>query len=223
VPVAEVQKALRQQFGRWGLPGCLRVDNGVPWGNWNDLPTPFALWLVGLGLAVHWNDPGCPTQNPKIERAQGTGQRWGEPGRCDHVAQLQANLDEGDRIHREEYVTPPASGSRLESFPDLRHSGRAYTRAWEKRTWSLRAVEAFLAEYVAIRQVSAAGHVTVYDHGRYVGKQYARSHVQVQYDPESHGWLISDHEGREIRRHPAPEITREQIAKLTFRKQRRQR
>lgn len=216
-----VQEALREQFIRWGLPGCLRVDNGVPWGNWNDLPTPFALWLVGLGVPLHWNDPGCPTQNPKIERAQGTGQRWGEPAQCVNAAQLQANLDEGDRIHREEYVTPPATSSRLDLFPELRQAGRRYTRAWEQRTWSLPAVEVFLSAYVAVRKVSATGHVTVYDHGRYVGQQYAGAHVQVQYDPDQHGWLIADHKGGELRRHPAPEITREQIAKLTFRKPRR--
>ena len=32
-----------------------------------DLPTPFALWLIGLGITLHWNDPCCPQQNPKIE------------------------------------------------------------------------------------------------------------------------------------------------------------
>jgi hypothetical protein len=93
--------------------------------------------------------------------------------------------------------------------------------AGEQLTWSLAAVEAFLTGYVAIRQVSASGHVTVYDHGRYVGQQYAGSHVQVQDDPDAHNWLIADHKGGELRRHPAPEITREQIAKLTFRKPRR--
>jgi hypothetical protein len=221
VPVAEVREALRRQFGRWGLPGGLRLDNGVPWGNWNDLPTPLALWLVGLGVPPHFNDPGRPTQNPKIERAQGTGQRWAEPGRCASVAELQANLDEADRIHREEYVTPPAVASRLELFPELRHSGRRYTRAGERRAWSLAAVEAHLSAYVAVRRVSATRHATVYDRGRYVGQQHAGSYVQVQYDPQRHGWLIADGEGRELRRHPAPEITREQIAKLTFRKQMR--
>jgi hypothetical protein len=218
--VADVRQAVRQECRRWGLPEAYRVDNGTPWGNWNDLPTPFALWLVGLGVRLHWNDPCCPQQNPKIERSQGTGKRWGEPGRCHSVAELQANLDEADRIQREDYPTL-AGPSRLELFPGLRQSGRPYTLAWEERTWSLPLVEAHLAEYVAIRKVDATGHVTVYDHGRYVGKQYAQQYVQVQYDPDGHQWLISDQEGREIRRHVAPEISREEIFKLTFRKKRK--
>jgi hypothetical protein len=215
VPLRAVQQALRQQFGRWGLPHCLRVDNGVPWGSFNDLPTAFALWVVGLGVRWHWNDPRCPQQNPKVERAQGTGKRWAEPGACGTVAELQARLDEADRLQREEYPTR-AGGSRLELFPGLRHWGRKYTRAWEERAWSLDLVEAHLAEYVGVRRVGSGGNVGIYDRARYVGRQHAGQHVLVQYDPQAHGWLISDQQGRELRRHEAPEISREQIARMTF-------
>lgn len=83
-----MQQALRRPFGRWGLPGCLRVDNGSPWGSRNALPTLFALWVVGLGVRWHWNDPHCPQQNPKGERSQGTSQRWVEPGTCRSPAEL---------------------------------------------------------------------------------------------------------------------------------------
>jgi hypothetical protein len=219
VPVTAVRQQVREQFQRWGLPQWLRVDNGVPWGNRNDLPTPLALWAIGVGVRWHWNDPRCPQQNPKIERAQGTGKRWGEPGRCTTVAQLQAQLEEADQIQREEY--PQRGGqSRWQLFPGLRHSGRRYRVAWERRGWSLTRVEEQLAEYVAVRRVSATGHVSIYDHGRYVGTQYRGQSVQVQYDPSAHGWLISDQDGRELRRHTAPEISREQIHRLSFRRSR---
>src|ERR1700730_4817831 len=158
VPVADGRQAVRQECRRWGLPEAYRVDNGTPWGNWNDLPTPFALWLVGLGVLLHFNDPCCPQQNPKVERSQGTGKRWAEPGQCRSVAELQTRLDEADRLQREEYPTP-GGGSRLELFPQLRHSGRPYSAAWEERTWSLRLVEEHLAEYVAVRRVGAGGNV----------------------------------------------------------------
>lgn len=219
MPPALVQRAVRQQFRRWGRPEALRVDNGVPWGSWSDLPAPFALWLIGLGITMHWNDPCCPQQNPKIERSQGTGKRWAEPGQCHSVAALQASLDLADRLQREDYPTSEGV-SRLERFPALRHSGRRYSAAWETRTWSLRALEAHLAEYVVSRKVSRSGHITVYDRGRYVGKQYHGQHVQVQYDPDRNQWLVTDSEGRELRRHPAPEITAKEIVKLSFRRKR---
>jgi transposase InsO family protein len=170
VPLAAVQRALRQQFRRWGLPACLRVDNGLPWGSGHDLPTVFALWVVGLGVRWHWNDPRCPQQNPKVERSQGTGKRWAEPGTCRTVAELQARLDEADRLQRAVYVTA-AGASRLELFPALRQAGRTYTPAWEARAWSLSLVEEHLAEYVGVRRVGSGGSVAVYDRLRYVGRQ----------------------------------------------------
>lgn len=217
--MTEVAHALRLEFTRWGMPAQLRVDNGTPWGNWNDLPTPFALWTVGLGVDWHWNDPCCPQQNPKIERSQSTGKRWAEPKRCQSVAELQERLDHADRNHREHY-RPRGRKSRLELFPDLQHSGRKYTRTWEDRHWSLSRVVEHMSEYVAIRTVCATGHISVYDHGRYVGKQFIGQAVKVQFDPDAHAWLIADRNDQAIRHHPAPEITREQIFKMSFRKQR---
>jgi hypothetical protein len=43
-----VQEVLRRTFTQWGLPRCLRVDNGHPWGSWSDLPRDLALWVIGL-------------------------------------------------------------------------------------------------------------------------------------------------------------------------------
>ena len=212
-----MQQALRQQFRRWGLPQCLRVDNGLPWGNANDLPTLFALWVVGVGVRWHWNAPHCPQQNPKIERSQGTGKRWAEPGSCRSVAELHTRLQEADRIQRAIYVTA-AGASRLELFPALRHSGRPYTTTQERRVWSLSLVEEHLAEYVGVRRVGSGGSIAIYDRLRYVGRQYAGQYVLVQYDPQAHRWVIADAQGKELRRHEAPEITQETIVKMDFKK-----
>jgi hypothetical protein len=173
------------------------------------------LWVVGLGVRWHWNDPRCPQQNPKVERSQGTAKRWAEPGTCPSVAELQARLDEADRLQREEYALR-GGGSRLELFPELRHGGRRYSAAWEERSWSLRLAQEHLAEYVGVRRVGSGGAVAVYHQSRYVGRQYAGRFVQVQYDPHSPRWVISDEQGRELRRHAAPEVSREPIVKMTL-------
>jgi len=215
---------LGRQWQRWGRPNALRVDNGTPWGNFNDLPTPFALWVAGLGIALLFNDPGCPQQNPKIERSQGTGKRWAEPQRCQSPHELQAHLDEADRDQREVYPLGQGPGkglSRLEAFPGLCHSGRPYSPRWEQRTWSLPRVQQYLAEFVAIRKVWPSGHIGIYDQGHFVGTQYRGEFVQVQYDPDQGHWLISDQAGQELRRHLATEISREEIYKGKFRKPRK--
>jgi len=83
----------------------MRVDNGTPWGSSDDVPTPLALWLVGLGVVMHWNDPSCPQQNGVVERSMGTFKDWSEPRTCQSVEQWQERLDREERVYREEYPT----------------------------------------------------------------------------------------------------------------------
>jgi hypothetical protein len=213
VPARETQQYLRQQFRRWGRPETVRVDNGTPWGHWNDLPVALALWLMGLGIEVYCNDPRCPQQNAKVERSQGTGKRWAEPDRCTDVAELQRHLDEVDQIQRECY---PAVGelSRLAGFADLRHSGRDYSRAWERAHWSLARVANYLKEFVVPRRVRPSGSVSVYEQDYYVGAAYRGQTMLVQFDPSDRTWVICDAKGQQLRRHATREITRERIVKL---------
>jgi transposase InsO family protein len=133
-----VQQALRLIFSRWGLPRSFRVDNGPPWGSSSDWPTELALWLIGLGVAMRWNPPRRPQDNGVIERSQGTGKRWAEPGSCHDVQELQERIDEMDRIQREVY--PSIQGqSRRQAFPKLEtwcwriYASTAWCAAWIAR------------------------------------------------------------------------------------------
>src|SRR5262249_5087730 len=173
-------------------------DNGKPWGSWNDLPPALALWLIGLGIDVVWNDPRRPQQNGVVERAQGTGKRWAEPHACQSVAELQGRLDEDDALQRERYPLP-SGRSRREVFAGLTHSGRSYAAADEAGRWDLRRVRERLAGYAVPRQVDRQGKVSVYNRNLYVGVVHAGKQVCVQYDPQQEQWLISDAAGRELR------------------------
>jgi hypothetical protein len=133
---AVVQNYFRQMFAGWGLPTCLRLDNGLPWANWNDLPMVLALWLVGLGIDLIFNPPRQPQRNGVVEKSQDTGQRWSEPHTCRTVQELQARLNRMDRLQRQEY--PSLQGrSRLVVFPALRQPLRCYSAAWEQEAWDL--------------------------------------------------------------------------------------
>jgi hypothetical protein len=208
-----VQQQLRSAFTRWGLPRCLRVDNGKPWGSWSDLPPMLALWLIGLGIDMLWNDPRRPQQNGVVERSQGTAKRWAEPHACQAAAELQARLDEDDCLQRERY--PVAQGrSRWELFPGLAHSGRLYQKGNEARRWSLERVRDHLAGYAVPRRVDSQGKVSVYNRNLYVGVVHAGKEACVQFDPEQTHWLISDSAGRQLRTQPAPEISAASIRSL---------
>ena len=89
VPVGEVQARFRAALARWGLPKVVQAGNGSPWGATGELPTPFALWLAGLGLDVRHTPPRTPARNGVVQRSHQTAQRWAEPRGCKDVEQLQ--------------------------------------------------------------------------------------------------------------------------------------
>jgi hypothetical protein len=213
VPRTDVQADFRQRFAAWGCPLRVRVDNGNPWGNWNDLPTVLALWLLGLGVTVLWNAPGHPEQNPKVERSQSTGRRWAEPQQCQSVAELQTHFDHVDRIQRERYPTVDGQ-SRLAMFPELGQVQRRYSRTWERQHWDLQRVADHLAGYTAVRQVDSSGHTSVYDSRYYLGKAQRRQPLYVTFDPTAYEWVFADGDGRQVRRFPAQQITRARIVAL---------
>ena len=183
MPPGQTQQALRQAFRTWGRPQQLRVDNGPPWGSHGDLPTDLVLWLAGLDVAVWANPPRRPQDNGVVERSQGTGQRWGEPGSAGSVAELQAAMDRMDAIQRERYPYRHEA-SRLAVYPGLRHSGRPYTAAWERAGWQLGRAHELLAQFVVARQVSGSGTVSVYHRSYYVGRAYAGQAAYVAFDPQ---------------------------------------
>jgi len=208
-----VRAQLRLWFGRWGLPGALRLDNGWPWGSWSELPTALALWLAGLGVGLTFNPPRQPRFNGVVEKSHDTAARWAEPGRCDSPDELQRRLDEADWVQRQEY--PQAGGlSRAQLWPGLSQPLREYSAGWEEGNWSLGLAEGYLAGFAASRKVEAGGRVCLYNRRVLVGRRHAGRVAHVAYDPEQHDWVVTDERGSYWARVPAPEISREQIVGL---------
>jgi hypothetical protein len=212
VPLAAIQEQLRRDFRRWGRPNRLRVDNGKPWGSWSDLPPVLALWLIGLGIDLVWNNPGRPQENGTVERSQGTAKRWAEPNRCGTIQELQTRLNDADTIQREEY--PDRATSRLALHPQLRHGGRPYRRTQEAQTWDLGRVKNHLAGYLVKRRVDCQGKVSVYNRNRYVGTAHRGKTVWVGYEAESNHWLFVDATDCVLRELDADEVSTETICCL---------
>jgi hypothetical protein len=213
VPPAAVREQLRLAFTRWGLPNRIRVDDGAPWGSTGEFPTELSLWLIGLGIEMHWNSPRSPQENGVIERSQGTSNRWCEPQTCATAEELQARLDRMDRLHREAYPYRERL-SRMAYYSGLKHSGRSYARESEEMLWKWSRVTEHLSTYVLIRRVDRSGLVSLYNRGRYVGKIHQGKDVYVMYDPERNEWLFADREGRQLNRQPAGELSQERVMNL---------
>lgn len=213
VTAPDVQNALRQAFARWGRPRRLRVDNGAPWGSTGGLPSPLALWLLGLDVVVSWNRPRRPRDNAKVERTQGVSEQWTEPHTCADAQELQRRVNYLDRLQRERY--PSIGGrSRLEAYPALARGGRIYSRAWEAKHWRLQRVLNQLTEYAVRRRVDRSGKVWLYDQGHWVGKARAGQDIYVTLDAETREWVMQDLDGKELRRQPARQLTSQRIRHL---------
>jgi len=197
----------------------MRVDNGTPWGATGGLPTALALWLIGLGVGMIWNPPRTPRRNGVVERSQDVGQDWAEPGTCATAAELQARLDDVDRLQRDEY---PAIGglSRRAAYAGLAHSGRRYRRRGEVRAWDLGRVTTWLSGLSVPRRVDVNGKVSVYDRCHWVGRGHVGESVWVSLDPETTEWVIMDERGGVLKRVAAAELTAERICRLAVSRER---
>jgi hypothetical protein len=203
----------RRTFARWGLPDRVRVDNGYPWGTPRDLPSELALWLIGLGVEPIWNPPARPTCNPKVERCNGLTQQWGELRTCPDGREAERRLEWACRIQREEY--PAIRGRpRIEAFPALRAPRRAYQQSLEPEQWDLGRVDAFLGRGCWRRLADRNGKISIYGHGRSVGRGRAGRELVVRFDVPARHWLVYDADGDLIGRLPAIELTRERILAL---------
>jgi hypothetical protein len=208
-----VQDQLRSAFTTWGLPGRVRVDNGTPWGSTGDFPTALSLWLIGLGITMHWNNARRPQENGVVERSQGTSNRWCEPWTCATPEELQRRLERMDRLHREVYPYRERL-SRMDYFTGLKQSGRPYDRHSESQLWQWSRVAEHLSTYVLVRRVDQSGLVSLYNRGRYVGSIHKGKKVYVMYDPDLSEWVFADREGRQLRRQPADELNQERVMNL---------
>jgi hypothetical protein len=219
VPAPQAQEAVRSCFCRYGCPEAFRVDNGIPWGTSGSLPSALSLWLAGLGVRMHFNDPYCPEQNGVIESTQGVSQRWVEPGRCANFQELCQRVQKEDINQRERY--PAIAGqSRWQAYPSLLHSSRGYSRFWEEWVWDLGEALGLLERFRVRRKVSCVGQVSVYHRLlRAVSIEqakagYAGCWVEVGFDAARREWVIGSMQGEPLARHPATQFSREAITTL---------
>ena len=64
-----VRDQLEKVFKQYGLPKCINVDNGNPWGDAGRQPhTKLTVWLMRLGIRVSHSRPKHPQTNGKDER-----------------------------------------------------------------------------------------------------------------------------------------------------------
>lgn len=213
----EVRQQLRKCFEKWGLPRAIRVDNGVPWATRSDIPSPLALWLVGLGVKVLLNRPRHSTDNGIVERDHGVLARWVEAHKARHQHDLQGQLNWAMAMQRERY--PAIAGqSRLQAYPDLQGNTRSYTHAQESQLWQLQRVDHFISQSIWTRRVDKVGRISLFNNAYSVGRAYTGQDVNIQFRCPEREWCIETLQGQLLKRYPAREITPDCIFQFDFTK-----
>lgn len=209
VTLAEAQATLREAFSHWGLPLELQTDHeGVYTGSSHpDFPSAFTLWLRGLGLQHVTSRDRRPTDQPHIERNHRTlgDMSWrDEPSAT--VAQLQALLDARRQRHNEELPVQAADCQGrppLVAYPHARHSGRPFACGGEWLAFDLARVDAYLAQFVWTRRVSASGSVAVGNHLYYAGRSCLHETLSVRFNPATRAFRFERADGTLLVERPA--------------------
>lgn len=192
VDQSEIQSALRQVFSQWGQPKAMKFDNGKPFGDPQKLTVPWlALWLIGLGIKVIYNRPRMPQDNAKVERSQGTTERWGDTFQCVDYEQLRQNLGNAIVTQREQYpVKRLGYKTRLDTFPDLAAVKNKQLNPYCPAQFDITKVYHYLKDSAWERKVSQNGQLNFWGTRYTVGKKYASQMVTVHMDEQNQRWLV---------------------------------
>ena len=212
-----MQQTLQTAFETWGRPDAIRFDNGRPWANpVNRVPTPLALWLVGLGIQLIFGRPRQSTDNAVVERSHGVLNGWVEPEQCQTFDDLQKRLDYFVKLQREQY--PVCDGqSRAEIYPDLVQPRRPYRREQDAHLWQRQLIWPYLARFRWARTVDLNGRISVLARDYSVGRRWASQDVTVWFDRESLEWVIENRRGVVIKRLLPVSLDYHTIASLSLR------
>jgi hypothetical protein len=212
VVLEQVRLTLRHCFAVWGtLPDELQTDGEsslVANRRLNDFPTPFTLWLKGLGIDHLVIRPGRPTDNAEVERMHHT--------LCDYVATrrpaanlacFQAELDQAvhDLTYELSSQAPGCAGKTpILAHPELLQPTHPFQPEWELACFNLDRVDAFLATLTWERRVGKTGQVDLGAHVYSVGRPYGRRSIGIHFDPATRELVFFDPEYPEayIKRHP---------------------
>jgi transposase InsO family protein len=212
----QARATLRHCFAAWNtLPDEVQTDGEPILVGQRALafPTPFTLWLTGLGIQHLVIRPGRPTDNAEVERCHRTLNDYAIVGHEDEdLAGLQAILDQS--IHELAFELPSRAQGCHGQPPTTAHSElckprRAYAPELELALFDLKRVDAYLATFTWERQVGKNGQITL--GGRHqrvsVGRAYHGQRVVVRFDPADRHLVFYRSDGdeeKEIGRCRAP-------------------
>jgi len=213
----EVREVLRHGFTEWHtLPNEVRTDNelGLAGGPNDPFPGKLTLWLVGLGVAHRFIRPGCPTDQPQIERNHRTlnGLVFSAEALADQE-HLQQTLDRERQVYNTAYpaqASDCAGRPPLTAHPELLEPRRYYEPRLELALFNLQRVYDYLGSFTFKRTVNASAQVSLgrmlYSLGKPLIREKALTTVLARLDPHHAEWVFYTEAEEELVRRPLKEL-----------------
>ncbi len=210
----EVRDVLRGAFTEWQtLPDSVQTDNelGLAGGPNDPYPGQLTLWLVGVGVKHRFIRPGCPTDQPHIERNHRTlGNFALDDEALSDTEHLQQALDRERWVHNHQFPSQAsdcAGRPPLVAHPELLTTRRYYQPELELALFDLQRVYDHLATFTFKRKVSSSAQVSLGRHLYSLGKKLVREQevetVLVHFDGRHRQWVFFTETGEElVRRRP---------------------
>jgi transposase len=186
----DYQLALRLAFVEWGVPQAVSLDHDPVFVDASS-PSPFPmalhLWLIGLGVQVHFIRVRHPTDHGLTERSHQTWYQQALQGQTFvDWQQLFAALNARRHFLNEHlpcatlHECPP-----LYAWPQARFPlpERAYHPAWEAQRLDMQRVDAFLAQGRWFRPVRNNGTVSLGNQVYLLGRVWRGRMLEVRFDP----------------------------------------
>lgn len=193
----DYQTTLRLAFTDWGLPQALQVDHeSVFYDNKSKSPFPtrLHLWLIALGVSLHFGRHGRPTDQGMTERSH---QLWeGQVIQGTTFADWQTLYDA--LYQRRDFlnnILPCATLDNqppLVAYPQAQHSGRLYRLEWEAELLDMERIDSYLGRGRWFRRVANNGIISLGGTIYYVGNKWKQQQVEVKFDPDTRQFQCFD-------------------------------
>lgn len=200
ITMEQTRATLRRCFAFWNtLPERLQTDNQTGLAaarQSNDFPTPFTLWLIGLGIKHVFIRPGHPTDNAEVERCHRTLNEYAILGHQDlSQSQLQQALDVA--LHQLNFELPSNAHHcygkpPVQAHPALLQPRRCFLPEQELALFDLQRVHAYLANFTWERLVSKVGRIDLGGFRYGVGKRFAGRRIHIRFEVDTHEFVFYD-------------------------------
>jgi hypothetical protein len=208
----DYQFILRCAFTEYGLPDSISLDHDISFFEHtcaSPFPSRLHLWLIGLGIEVRFIRKPPPMEHAHIERMHQTMRAQGVT-----VQPFQRQIELWQHLEQRRNFLNLFYPSRslhhqapLQACPQAAHSARAYRPEWEAELFDVQRLYAFLAQGHWSRGTTRWGEICLGLFRYNAGHTWARTTVEVTFDPATQEMVAQQVSTGLTRRFPALGLT----------------